>query len=98
MSETAESLIAYSRENNRVCPQPTLWHQLWEMLPNPKQIGAGWEPALPLILAAWDETPAISKMLRLADHIRWAETHDALEKIGTFLRSLREEDWHHVGE
>jgi hypothetical protein len=40
------------------------------MLPKRKQEGAAWQPPLPLILAAWDETPAISKMLRLADHIQ----------------------------
>jgi hypothetical protein len=75
-----------------------LWQKLWEMLPNRKQTGAGWEPPLPLILAAWHETPAMLKMSRLAKHIEWAEKHSALEPVETFLRSLREEDWHHVGE
>jgi len=98
MNAEAESLVAYCREKNRVCPQPGLWHQMWEMLPNRRQVGAGWQPALPLILAAWDTTPAILKMLRLAEHIEWAEKHNALAPISTFLRDLREEDWHHVGE
>jgi hypothetical protein len=98
MGDSAESLIALCRENNRVCPQPMLWQKLWEMLPNRKQIGAGWQPPLPLILAAWHETPAMPKMLRLAEHIEWAEKHRALEPVGTFLRGLREQDWYHVGE
>lgn len=98
LGETAVSLIAYCRENDRICPQPMLWQKLWEMLPNRMQVGAGWEPPLPLILAAWHETPAMPKMLRLADHIAWAEKHSALEPIGRFLRSLRERDWHHIGE
>jgi len=71
---------------------------LWEMLPDRTQIGAGWEPPPPLILAAWHEAPAMSKMLRLAEHIHWAETHGALEQVATFLRNLREEDWFRVGE
>ena len=60
--------------------------------------GNGWQPALPLILAAWHDTPALLKMLRLAEHIEWAAQHSALEKVARFLRELREEDWHHVGE
>lgn len=71
---------------------------MWELLPERKQIGAGWRPAFPLILAAWDEAPALLKMLRLAEHIEWAEAHDALARVATFLRALREEDWHHTPE
>ena len=98
MSEAAENLIAYCREDNRVCPQPDRWIELWEMLPDRKQIGAVWEPPLPLILAAWHETPAISKMLRLAEHIHWADAHGVLPQVDTFLRNLGEKDWHHVGD
>jgi hypothetical protein len=68
------------------------------MLPDRKHIGAGWEPPLPLILAAWHETSAMSKMLRLAEHIHWADTHRVLPHIAACLRNLREEDWHHLGE
>lgn len=96
MTETAEALIQYCREKGRVCPQPKLWQQMWEMLPNKKQVGASWQPAVPLILAAWDETPALPKMVRLADHIEWAEAHAALEKVAAFLRNLSEEEWHHL--
>ena len=98
MAKTAEELIAYCRENRRVCPQPDLWHELWEMLPNKEQQGVSWEPPLPLILAAWHDTPAMLKMLRLAEHIKWAERHDYLGPVANFLYSLREEDWHHIGE
>lgn len=98
MSDTVESLVAYCRENNRVCPLPNLWKRLWEMLPNRVQVEAGWQPPLPLILAAWHDTPAMPKMLRLAKHIEWAAEHGALESVGKFLRELREEDWLHIGE
>ena len=77
---------------------PQHWHRLWEMLPNRAQVGAGWQPPVPLILAAWYDTPPISKMLRLAEHIEWAAKHDALDSVGRFLRELREEDWCHTGE
>lgn len=91
-------LLAYCRLNNRVCPQPQRWLALWEMLPNRQQIGSSWQPSIPLILAAWYETPAILKMARLAEHIEWAAAHGALPQVESFLRSLKEEDWHHLGE
>ena len=98
MSDSVESLIAFCRENGRICPLPRVWNQLWEMLPNRSQAGVGWEPPAPLILAAWHETPAMPKMLRLADHIEWASRHGALESVACFLRALQEKDWFHVGE
>ena len=98
MDDTTERLIAYCRENSRVCPRPTLWNQLWELLPNRKRVGLGWEPPLPLILAAWHETPAMLKMLRLEEHIRWADKHGSIGEIAAFLRGLKEEDWHHLEE
>lgn len=98
MSDTVESLVAYCREDNRVCPLPTQWNRLWEMLPDRKRIGTGWEPPLPLILAAWHDTPAMSKMLRLTEHIEWAAQHGALDSVARFLHELREEDWFHIGD
>ena len=62
-----------------------------------QRVGAGWQPPLPLILAAWHIAPA-AKMSLLAEHIQWAADHGALEPIAAFLRNLREEDWYHVGD
>jgi len=36
MSEAVDRLIAYCRENNRVCPLPKAWQQLREMMPEKK--------------------------------------------------------------
>jgi hypothetical protein len=98
MSDTVESLVAYCGENDRVCPLPPLWKELWEMLPNRARVGAGWQPPPPLILAAWHDTPAMLKILRLTEHIEWAAKHGALESIGNFLRKMLEEDWFHIGD
>ena len=98
MSESAQGLIEYCRENSRICPMPQRWSALWELLPDRRRVGAGWQPALPLILGAWDETPAVLKMLRLAEHVEWATEHGALESIARFLRGLREEEWSHLGD
>jgi hypothetical protein len=47
-----ELVIAEVQKNNRVCPQPRKWQELYDMLPNKRRVGVGWEPPLPLILAA----------------------------------------------
>jgi hypothetical protein len=63
------------------------------LLPDNKRVGSGWEPSLPLILAAWWDTPALSKMLRLHEHIRYAAEHDVLDEVDKFLRALSNEQW-----
>jgi len=98
MNDSVERLIAYRRENSRVCPVPQRWSDFWTMLPNRSRVGAGWESPLPLILAAWHETSASEKMLRLTAHIEWADKFGALESVATFLHSLREDEWFHLGD
>ena len=95
---TLEELLALIQTNNRVCPLPQRWQQLYEMLPNKRRVGNGWEPSLPLILAAWNDTPALSKMQRLREHIEWASAHNGIEEVHSFLKALPEEQWHHIGE
>ena len=95
---TIEKVIAETQKNNRVCPQPQKWKELYELLSDKKRKGAGWEPSLPLILAAWWDTPAMTKMLRLREHIEWAAAHGCLDQVHQFLLSLQENEWHHINE
>ena len=44
------------------------------------------------------DTPDISKMLRLREHLEWADKHDCLNDIYQFLKNLEEEDWFHSGD
>ncbi len=94
----ASQVLSLATRDGRVCPQPQEWNRLYELLPNRRRVGNGWEPALPLILAAWHDTPAMLKMVRLREHIEWGEQHGALQTVHAFLRSLPEEKWHHLGE
>jgi hypothetical protein len=96
--ETLKTVFAEAQKHNRVCPQPKQWQKLYEMLPNKKRKGRGWEPPLPLILAAWWDTPDTLKMERLRIHIEWAEAHECLEKVSGFLSGLSEEQWHHIDD
>jgi hypothetical protein len=98
MNQAASRLIEYCRENRRVCPQPGPWQALWEMLPERRQNGTGWEPPVPLILGAWHYASNLEKMLRLSAHIEWADKHGMLLDVAAFLHSLTETDWHHLGD
>jgi hypothetical protein len=69
---------------------PTRWNELYQILPNTRRIGVGWEPAGPLILAARWEASMDQKRERLVEHIRWAHKHGALDTVANFLRSLPE--------
>ena len=90
-----EDVFAEADKNGRVCPLPMKWNELYELLPGKKRKGNGWEPSLPLILAAWQDTPIISKKLRLKEHLEWAANHGCLDIVHNFLLKLREEDWFH---
>ncbi|MCW5777769.1 MAG: hypothetical protein KIS87_15135 [Phycisphaeraceae bacterium] len=80
------ALLGLCRQNDRVCPLPTEWSELWTMLPG--------SPA-PLILAAWD-APASAKMRRLVEQLEWARDHGMLAGVDGFLRRLAEDQWHHL--
>jgi hypothetical protein len=56
---------------------------------------SGWNPLLPLILAAWWDTSSVEKQCRLEQHILWADIHGQLKEIAGFLTSLNEKEWFH---
>ncbi|MFN8091968.1 MAG: hypothetical protein U0599_07080 [Vicinamibacteria bacterium] len=92
------ALLQYVKEQDRVCPMPVRWTELWESLPGRQRRGAAWEPPPPLIVREWFATPSFAKQERLAEHIRWADAHGALAEVDRFLRGLTESEWAHVGE
>jgi hypothetical protein len=95
---TVDQVLEEAFKNNRVCPLPPYWNELWNMLPNRHRQGAGWSPSLPLILAAWHESSDPAKKSRFEEHIRWADTHGVLNETHQFIANLSEDRWHHGGE
>ena len=95
MDKTLSDLLEYCKSNHRVCPQPMFWNDLWKLLPRNDE---GQAPSTPLILAAWWDTPAFLKQLRFLEHIQWAHDNGVLEKVDRYLRSLSEDQWHHLNE
>jgi hypothetical protein len=94
MKDKLDDILKYVQSDGRVCPMPNYWNELWQMLPNRKQKSSGgWEPAVPLILAAWWDTPALMKVDRLAEHINYAAEHGILDRVDQFLRELKPDQW-----
>ncbi len=98
MKETFELLWEYCTSNNKICPMPIKWNELYQLLENTQQIGVGYEPPIPLILGAWHNTSDYQKQNRLKVHIEWAKEHNQLDDIGSYLRSLKKEEWLHSKE
>ena len=95
---TLTETLEVAQINDRVCPQPQRWKALYALLPDKKRAGGGFEPAAPLILAAWWETSALQKSIRLKEHIEWASDHDCLDEVHKFLTDLPESEWFHINE
>lgn len=91
-----DALLEYVRNEDRVCPTPMRWKELFEMLPPPGDDGE--KLSLPLILHGWWDSSNLDKMLRVQHHIRWAAEHGVVAEVDAFLRGLPESDWHHVGD
>lgn len=94
LSSTAQQLLDFAANNGYICPWGEAWHKLWLMLPDTTTAGGASKAANPLILGGWYSSTNLEKSLRLVEHIKWADTHDAIEEIDTYLRSLPADQWH----
>jgi len=63
-NEKLDALLAYVQSEGRICPQPQRWNEFCKMLPNKQRVGSGWKPPLPLILAAWQHTTGLEKIMK----------------------------------
>ena len=89
-----EQLLLETAGHGRVCPKPAPWNTLWELLPDRQRAADGWQPPLPLILAAWEHSSDHEKRERFELHLRWANDHDSLDDVATYLNTLEPDDWH----
>jgi len=96
-SEAAGALLEQAllevRRNNRVCPLPTVWKQVWDYLPNKASTLA----AVPTTAAEWSQLPPLQKRSRLREHLEWAAAQGVLQPVYEALRKLPEDRWHHMG-
>ena len=94
----AQELVALFAINKRVCPQPHRWNELYKVFSYAAVVRKVAPPDRPLVLAAWHETPALLKAIRMRDHIHWACAHGLEDWLTDWLHRLDEGDWHHLGE
>ena len=93
--EPVSRLMEVATRDGRICLLPQHWQRLYEQLPNTRREGAGWLPPLPLILAGWVHSSDFEKRSRFGEHLRWAATQGAADKLLVYLSALPEEAWHH---
>lgn len=92
---TADALMVTARRNNRVCPRPLLWIQLYHTLEGRGYVDL---PPPPVEPWQWTKLSHLQKRLRFREHIDWAERHGKLAVVAGFIDGLAESDWLHMGE
>jgi hypothetical protein len=95
---TLDSAMLMARRNNRVCPRPERWNELSKLLPTRRTLRGSQQAPAAATGAAWAATPSLTKRLCFRGQIEWAEREGALETIMTFMQSMSEDEWLHMGE
>lgn len=93
---STETVMQLARQNQRVCPQPAPWQQLYELLLARRREPDAPGPMPVLDAAAWRATPELAKRMCLRSQVEWAAAQGCLGAMHAFLNGLREEDWHHA--
>jgi len=92
---TVHALMVLARRNNRVCPLPSQWLELYRLLGGERQPELQAPPLQPWL---WPRLSGLQKRLRFREHVEWAERHGSLELMARFMGGLEEGDWVHMGE
>lgn len=95
---TLDAAMLVARRNNRVCPRAARWEELHALLPPRKTPRGVQTPPAPPTGPAWAKTPPLTKRLLFREHIEWAESQGVLENVMSFMQSMPETDWLHMGE
>lgn len=91
----ADALMVRARYNNRVCPRPSKWLQLYDALDGERYQDLPPPPVQPWM---WKNLSALQKRLRFREHIEWAQRHGRLDDVVRFIDELAETDWLHIGD
>jgi hypothetical protein len=90
---SVQVVMAEARRNNRVCPIEPEWRRLYALLASlaadapPPMTGAEFRRSLPLV-----------RRIRIRDQVEWAAQHGLLPELFSFIESLPEDHWVHMGE
>jgi hypothetical protein len=92
-SVSVDQALQLTRRNNRVCPMPERWRDMFDLMAS---IAPG--KALPPVVidgAAWSVVPPMQKRIRLREQLEWAERLGLLDPVFRFLQDLPDEGWLH---
>jgi hypothetical protein len=91
----ADTAMVVARRNNRVCPQPASWAQLY------RELGGAHAddlPPPPVERWLWTKLSSLQKRLFFREYLEWAERHGQLPQVMAFMARLGEGDWLHMDE
>ena len=79
--------------NERVCPIPTKWNDLFSLIQRRSDAS---NLSVPLVLGAWWATTNSDKKRRFKDQIEFAYQNGLVNEVKSFLLNLEENQWHHL--
>ncbi len=91
---TLYEAMGLARKENRVCPQPSRWLEMYRILQ--EKAGLGALPSQPLVGSAWAATPPMAKRMAFHEQLEWAEKNHCLTPVYEFLKTLRDSDWYNA--
>ncbi|MEJ8836078.1 hypothetical protein [Ramlibacter sp. AN1133] len=92
---TVHTVMVVARRHNRVCPHPSHWIQLYQLLGGERHPDLQAPPLQPWL---WPQLSGLQKRLRFREHVEWAERHGCLDQVARFMGRMEEGDWVHMGE
>jgi hypothetical protein len=90
---TVQDVMTEARRHNRMAPLEPHWQRLCDLLHK----ATGSQPPPPMTPRESAGTPPLAKRIRVRDQVEWAAQHGQLSAVLGFFRSLREDDWLHIG-
>jgi hypothetical protein len=94
---TSDVVMVEARKNNRVCPRPRRWAELFGLFAQWVDDGADL-PSPPLTGDSWARTPALAKRMAFRAQIEWSEKAGCIDKLFDYVKALPEDEWFHMGE
>lgn len=89
-------LIDFCKKEDRICPMPAMWNQMWINFSQGEKPGE----YLPLILSAWHGSTDRAKRERFLSLIEycWENYPENRKSISHKIKSLGKEDWHYCSK
>lgn len=86
-------LLSLINVNNRVCPEPKTWHDLYMILVDETYCEHD-EPPLPLILNGWHDSTNEEKKLCFMQLLKWAHLNKVGDIAWHYVNAMSECEWH----